>query len=201
MELFREIIRDVVGVIFPGGFLLFFFFWFLFGASTIFVYTCNIDLLAFNGFITLSLLIIFSYIAGQSLRLKQLDGIEETCTKAYRKKRIIKNKKLKNEDKFISNEELERFQKDLSNNAIDISKMEVYQGLFNKSVKELDFLEQKFYYDDRVRDEYLELIRRHFRRFGLWEEFPYPMYMKDRRLQRQTSKYNNFFLLTWPQIV
>lgn len=93
MELIRELLRDLVGIIFPGGLFIILTLWFIF-VVTLILPDYSFDVLSFSdsssGFLVL---LIISYIAGQSLRMKQLYRLERKCTKAYRKKHGFTEKK------------------------------------------------------------------------------------------------------------
>lgn len=87
MELLRDFLRDLIGIIFPGCLIIIFITWFF--ASFIYLFF-PID---FSSFMVLGqnlyfyiVLLIFSYIAGLSLRIKRLDDLEEVCTNEYRKR-------------------------------------------------------------------------------------------------------------------
>lgn len=91
MELLRDLIRDLVGILFPGGLFVFFTAWFLWGVLILFGSEDVLNIfLTGNDFVVSFMLIIISYIAGQSLRLKRLDDIEKRCTNKYRKKRVAR---------------------------------------------------------------------------------------------------------------
>lgn len=88
MEVIRDLIRDLVGIIFPGSFLVFTTLCFLVSLLFLFypmdTFTDLSPLMSSSG--ALFIFLVFSYIAGQSLRIKQLDGVEKRCTELYRKK-------------------------------------------------------------------------------------------------------------------
>jgi hypothetical protein len=163
MELVRDLLRDLVGVIFPGGLFVTLTLCFLFGILIV--------LTPFNAPDAFSLadspvgcfvLLILSYIAGQSLRMKQLNDLEKACAETYRKKR-------KKDRPELSDEE------------------------FKASIKEIDEKEQDYYAGELTLDELTEAYRQHIGRFGIWEQFPYPYHMKGRRLLRHSRDYNQFF--------
>ena len=87
MEVIRELWRDLVGIIFPGGLLIIFLVWLVFGLAIV-IYPADLfsKLTIGNGSIEIFVLLIFSYTAGQFLRLKQLNDLDKDCTNAYRKK-------------------------------------------------------------------------------------------------------------------
>lgn len=108
MEVVRDLIRDLVGIIFPGGLLVCFTLWLFFGIIIIFVPSSSLTILAIgDNSISVFALLIFSYVAGQFLRLKRLDDLEEKCTRVYRKKDKpnLDNKKFKEAAKKIDQEE------------------------------------------------------------------------------------------------
>jgi len=86
MQVARDLLRDLVGILFPGGLLVAFFLWFLWAIAVIIDSSISFNFLPTdNNFL---ILIIFSYIAGQSLRIKRLDDLEKRCTDEYRKKTL-----------------------------------------------------------------------------------------------------------------
>ena len=188
MELLRDIIRDLVGILFPGGFLILFFSIFLFGLL-IFVIPINLfnNIFSFNNFILFSILIIFSYIAGQSLRMKQLNDLETICTNAFRLSQI---------DKLNNNSSSQENNKDNTDENSVQSKncdIEFWDNEFNKSINFLIEKDKDFNSGKIKPEEYKDVYREHQKKYGLWEEFPYPIQLKERRLLRQSANYNNFF--------
>lgn len=168
MELIRDLLRDFVGVLFPGGLLVIFTLWFIFSIMIFFIPADSFNSLAsFNNFVTFSILLVFSYIAGQFLRLKQLIDLEKKCTEEYRKQRIEDSKKE--------------------------GKSELSQSEFKKSTDNIDELEKKYFSGDlnieKLKEEYIN----HNNRFGIWEEFPYPYELRGRRLLHQSKEYSKFF--------
>lgn len=87
MELFRDLVRDLVGIIFPGGVLVVFTLCLFFGILILLgpLASLNVFAIADNS-IGFLVLLIFSYVAGQSLRLRRLDHLERVCTEEYRKR-------------------------------------------------------------------------------------------------------------------
>jgi hypothetical protein len=83
MEVARDLIRDLVGILFPGGLLVTLTLW------AFWAITAPFSPLASSGILTtdksIIVLLIISYVAGQSLRIKQLKDIEDRCTEEYRK--------------------------------------------------------------------------------------------------------------------
>ncbi len=169
MESMRGLLRDFVGILFPGGICVVITLWGLFGVSIIFM---PIDFFPnLNNLATYSMLIIFSYTFGQFLRLKQLDYLEGRCTEEYRKKRVKEIKKKE---------------------ASEISQSKL-QAEFEQSIQKLDELEEKYSTGnleiEQLKKEYIE----HRDRFGFWEESPYPYLLKARRLVKKSIGYNKFF--------
>ena len=84
MQMVRDLIRDLVGILFPGGLLVIFTLWFLWAAIIPFSPSTSMSFLTTDN--NIFVVLIFSYIAGQALRMKRLEDLEEKCTAAYRKK-------------------------------------------------------------------------------------------------------------------
>jgi hypothetical protein len=163
MELVRDLLRDLVGVIFPGGLFVTLTLCFLFGILIVLPPFDTSGAFSFaDSTVGCFVLLILSYVVGQSLRMKQLNDLEKACAEAYRKKR-------KKDRPELSDEE------------------------FKKSIKEIDEKEQDYYAGKSTLDELTEAYRQHIGRFKIWEEFPYPYLMKGRRLQRHPRGYNQFF--------
>lgn len=105
MELVRNLIRDLVGIIFPGSLLVIFTLWLIFGVSIVFIPLASLNVFSVGentaGFVVL---LIFSYVSGQSLRIKRVSHVERECTKEYRKKCGVEI----SEEKF--NESIERIE-------------------------------------------------------------------------------------------
>ena len=87
MEVIRDLIRDLVGIIFPGSFLVFTALCFL--VSLLFLFYPMETIVGISALMNSSgaffIFLVFSYIAGQSLRIKQLEDLEGKCTELYRK--------------------------------------------------------------------------------------------------------------------
>lgn len=87
MEVIRDLIRDLVGIIFPGSFLVFTAICFL--ISLLFLVYPMEAIVGISALLNSSgaffIFLAFSYIAGQSLRIKQLEDLESECTELYRK--------------------------------------------------------------------------------------------------------------------
>lgn len=123
MEVIRDLIRDLVGILFPGGLLVFFTVlavWAVvlpFSPSTLPSITPT-D----SRFI---ILLIVSYIAGQSLRMKRLTDLEARCTEEYRKEKHP-GKEPSDWGKF--KEKIDNEEKDYFLGGSDIERLkEVYQ--------------------------------------------------------------------------
>jgi hypothetical protein len=168
MELIRDLLRDFVGVLFPGGLLVVFTLWFIFGIMIFFIPSDTFNILSsFDNFAIFSILLVFSYIAGQFLRLKQLKDLEKKCTEEYRKRRIENFKK---EGKSV------------------LSQLE-----FEKSIENIEEVEKKYFSGVLDIEKLKEVYINHNNRFGIWEEFPYPYQLKGRRLLHLPKEYNQFF--------
>jgi hypothetical protein len=89
MDLIRDLLRDLVGIIFPGGLFVILTLWLIF---CIVIILSPVSATSLNGIegksISFLVLLIFSYITGQSLRIRQLEHLEKACTATYRKKRM-----------------------------------------------------------------------------------------------------------------
>jgi len=161
-------IRDLVGILFPGGFLVVLGLWFVVGIMMFFIPSDFIKIVStLNNWPFFSLLVIISYIAGLFLRMKQLGDLENKCSQKYREKKIKESKK--ENQSPITNEE------------------------FEKSVQNLKDATDKYFSGklslEKIREQYIE----HRERFGIWEDFPYPYYSKADSFLRQSDKYNEFF--------
>jgi hypothetical protein len=87
VEIVRDLVRDLVGILFPGGLLVVLTLWLLFGIFVVFIPLTSFNILTIGGnTVGFVVLLIFSYVAGQSLRLRRLDDLESACTQEYRKK-------------------------------------------------------------------------------------------------------------------
>lgn len=175
MEFIRDFIRDIVGILFPGGLLVILILWFIFafivfGIAFLFIpFDLFNTLPSFNKLANFFLLVIFSYVAGQFLRMKQLSSLEKKCTDVYRKK-IIKNSKEENEGKpKISHEE------------------------FEKSVASINEAKRKYFSGKLKLEELKEIYITHKNRFDLWEKFPYPYFFTGGGFLLNTEEYNKFF--------
>ena len=167
MELFRDLIRDLVVILFPGGLVVIFLLWLLFGIIVIILPSFSLDFLStINNFSIFYILLIFSYIAGQLLRIRQLTDLEKKCTKEYRNKRIENFKK----NRIVPSEE----------------------G-FIESIRKLDELEQKYYEGNLNIEKLKTAFDQHHEMYSIWEEFPYPYFNKCKRFFLQTLNFNKFF--------
>ena len=88
MELIRDLLRDLVGIIFPGGLFVILTLWLIFSVLIILIpgIVSTIDSIEAKS-ISLLVFLIFSYIVGQSVRIRQLENLEQACTEAYRKRK------------------------------------------------------------------------------------------------------------------
>ena len=109
MEVARDLIRDLVGIIFPGGLLVTLTLWAFWAVMAPFSPSASFSILPTDK--SIIILLIISYVAGQSLRIKQLKDIEEICTEEYRKRHFPKVKPLEWEEcvKDIDNEAKDYF--------------------------------------------------------------------------------------------
>jgi hypothetical protein len=160
MEVIRDLIRDLVGIIFPGSFTVFTALCFLISLLFLFFPESVGEIFAFTSSSgALFIFLVFSYIAGQSLRLKQLGDVEDQCTELYRKSLRKKG---------ISNDEYE------------------------KSVIMVREEEEAYSAGQSSREKLTKVFDKHIDRYGLWETFPYPMYLKWTRLRCDTKNYYDF---------
>ncbi len=117
MQIVRDLVRDLVGIIFPGGLIVAFTLWFFWAVVIIIDPSTSLTLFPTDN--NILILLIFSYIAGQSLRIKRLDALEERCTEEYRKQKLpsldesewkkhIQNIKEEEEKYFAGNSSLDR---------------------------------------------------------------------------------------------
>ncbi|VEN73617.1 membrane hypothetical protein [Candidatus Desulfarcum epimagneticum] len=182
MGLLRDIVRDGVGILFPGGFLVFFILWAFSGLILLF-FSLNVFsiILKLNSFLTFSAFLIFSYIAGQSLRLKRLDDLEKKSVTAFRKKRI---KRIKNDDGKKA-----KIKAIHGSFKID-SPVEEYNNLFRRHFKVIN---DQYYARKITTEEYKLKLHNHFKIFNFWEKFPYPLRVTEARLRKQTQDYIDFF--------
>lgn len=161
MELIRDLIRDLVGIIFPGSFLVFTALCFL--TSLLFLSYPVVSASDLSALLSNTgaffIFLVFSYIAGQSLRLKQLGDIEQKCTELYRKK--LNKKGVSNED-------------------------------YEKSLILVREAEEAYSARKLTREKLSKVFDKHIDKYGLWEQFPYPIFTKWRRLRACTKNYNDF---------
>ena len=89
MEVLRDLIRDLVGIIFPGSLLVILTTLMMFGIAIVVFPPTLIDFKTFSeSSIGLFSLLIFSYIGGQFLRLRKLNEVEKICTLEYKKSEV-----------------------------------------------------------------------------------------------------------------
>lgn len=162
MEVVRDLIRDLVGIIFPGSFLVFTAFCFI--VSLLFLFYpagigSEISALMGNSGI-FYIFLVLSYIAGQSLRIKQLGDLEDRCTALYRK---------------------------------NAAKKGLSQAEYEKSVALLRQEEESYAAGQSTREKLSNVFDNHVNKYGLWEKFPYPIYIKWRRLLSDTNNQYEFF--------
>ncbi|GIK38599.1 MAG: hypothetical protein BroJett011_24320 [Chloroflexota bacterium] len=160
MELIRDLVRDLVGIIFPGGLLIIFTLGLFFGILIILAPLASFNLFTIaDNSIGFSVLLIFSYVAGQSLRLRGLDQLEKVCTEEYRK----------------------RYKSKLS------------REIFDQAIEHINKEENDYQAGQSTLDKLKNVYEKFIDEFRIWEEFPYPYFMKARRLARLSTNYNEFF--------
>lgn len=172
MEWMKTLIRDLVWIIFPGGLLVILIVWLLFG---IILPLNHFELTQLNSIINnwaiFSILLIFSYIIGQILRLRQLEGIDKKCTSIYRKKKTKEyNKK--------TNTHLKIYELDEQ---------------FNSSKNSINEKENNYFKDESKFEELKKAYTDHYNKFILWEDFPYPYRITAWRYIYKHDDYNKFF--------
>ncbi len=128
MQVARDLIRDLVGILFPGGLLVIFtllFFW-----AIIVPFSPSTSLNIFPTDNSLLVLLIISYVAGQSLRMKRLTDLEKQCTEEYRKKNFP-NLKQQEWEEFVKN--IQKEEKDYFSGKSNIERLkEVYKQYNDK---------------------------------------------------------------------
>ena len=163
MELIRDLLRDLVGIIFPGGLFVIITLWLIFGVLIILIPDDISNIYSIGDkSISFLVLLIFSYIVGQSVRIRQLENLEKACTETYRKRKIKAQPGLSNDE-------------------------------FQESISRIDKLEEEYYAGKTTQDQLAEIYKQHNNRFGIWEFFPYPYLLRGRRLLLHPSDYNQFF--------
>jgi hypothetical protein len=131
MDLIRDLLRDLVGIIFPGGLFVILTLWLIFClAIVLFSFNINSIFVIGDKSISFLILLIFSYIAGQSLRIRQLEHLEKACTETYRKKRMKAHPGLSEDE-------------------------------FQESIRSIDQLEEDFYAGKTTQDKLVEAYKQH----------------------------------------
>lgn len=73
-----QVVRDLVGILFPGGLLVILVVWFF---LTILVAFYPLEVTSLldkaDNWLAFALLLIFTYVAGQILRIKTLEGLDK----------------------------------------------------------------------------------------------------------------------------
>ena len=138
-----------------------------------------------DTFYAFAVSLIFSYIGGQLLRLKQLKHVEEACTKRYRKTKAKEYRNRTRAGQFKKQDDPEELNQS--------EPEELNQSEFEKAKEKLDNLEQQYFAGTLDIEELRNEYEGHNKRFGIWEEFPYPYQLRGRRLLRQSPEYNRFF--------
>ena len=81
MQIVRDLVRDLVGILFPGGLIVALIFWFF---LCILIAFCPLEVTSILGqidnWLAFALLLIFSYVAGQLLRIRTLEELEKKAT-------------------------------------------------------------------------------------------------------------------------
>jgi len=126
MEVIKDFLRDLIGIIFPGCLLIIFIVWFVISFLLLFIPINSTTLLSISqNFYFYIVLLIFSYIAGLSSRIKRLDDLEEKCTIKYRE---TEKKNLTEEDFNNSIEEIKKEEDKYYSGNIKIQKLkEIYR--------------------------------------------------------------------------
>lgn len=177
MELLRDLIRDLVGIIFPGSLIVIFTIWLLWGVFLPFNVTVDSSpvslITSANNFAVLFALLVFSYVAGQLLRIRQLNYIEKKATDRLRKD-AQKRKALLGLADIVNREAQE--------------KPEIPETVFEAVKKAVD---------EESSEKGTSLGRRQLEQiyYGIrdWEVFPYPYTMKVRSRLWHPPAYFQFF--------
>lgn len=84
MDLLKDLIRDLIGIIFPGTLLVIFYIWFIAGIAVSFEEISWENSVHFSNLMDKSLtwfvLLVISFVAGQFLRIKTLEGLDKKST-------------------------------------------------------------------------------------------------------------------------
>jgi hypothetical protein len=134
MQVARDLIRDLVGILFPGGLLVIFSLWSFWALMVPFSPSATFNVLPpENSFI---MLLIISYVVGQSLRIKRLTALEERCTEEYRRKNFP-NMKQSEWEEFVKN--IEKEEKEYFSGNSNIEKLKEIYSQYNHK---FDFWEE-----------------------------------------------------------
>jgi hypothetical protein len=118
MQVARDLIRDLVGILFPGGLLVIFSLWSFWAIIVPFSPSTSFNI--FSTEYSFIVLLIISYIMGQMMRIKRLDNLEKICTAEYRKKKFSNLKQSQTEwDELVNKIEEEKKEFYLGNSNID----------------------------------------------------------------------------------
>ena len=166
MQVVRDLVRDLVGILFPGGLLVILVVWFF---LTILVAFYPLEVTSLldkaDNWLAFALLLIFSYVAGQILRIKTLEGLDKKATEEYRKKRIKNKPELEN----MKFEELTKRFDEAEKNYLTNNDPDDLKNMLN------------------IHQEYNNTFD------SEWEYFPYPYTLKGRRHKNEPKEYNNFY--------
>lgn len=172
MEWIRTLIRDLVWILFPGGLLIIFIIWLIFGILFILSPDDYFKISStVNNWAMFAVLLILSYITGQILRLRQLESIDLKCTEKYREK-IIKDYNKEHKTKSTKSE---------------------LEKEFNESEDKIKEIEKKYFANKCNFEELKQAYKDQYDKFKLWEIFPYPYYVTTWRLSYKHKDYNDFF--------
>jgi hypothetical protein len=171
MSGFKEFLRDFIGILFPGAFILLIVLWFIINISYLICPEFIVLLKNQNkNWLFIGSFIVFAYIAGELFRIKQMNKVEEIWTDYYRN-RVRK--------------------KQNSSRSINLS-IENIQNEFDDGYR---LLENRLNHTKKP-DDYKRLLREycaHHERFSLWEYFPYPNFIRFWRLLRHSIDYRKFY--------
>lgn len=177
MELLRDLIRDLVGIIFPGSLIVIFTIWLLWGVFLPFNTSLDSSpvslITSANNFAVLFALLIFSYVAGQLLRIRQLNDVERKATERSRK------------------------DKDIRQAVLGIGKIMNWQDDENAKTPEAIFEKVRLELNEEFSGEEPPLQRSQleaiYRGIRDWEEFPYPYTLRIRSKLWHPPAYFQFF--------
>ena len=104
MDLLRDLIRDLIGIIFPGTLVILLFMFAYWSITSLFIETNFHTLLnAENNFSVLFVFLALCYIAGQFLRIKRLGDLDIKALEYYKENNAEKNKILLSDMQEVEN--------------------------------------------------------------------------------------------------